>query len=249
MPRLLLAFDFDYTMADHDSEHFVLEQLAPDLFEKVSPTQPASSPNHSHNRLLHISGWNAASIHRVTLIPHFVLNAWTFDARPTRPTDPLDPPTVQMRTLRDKHQWTDLMDMLLGDLHAKGVSPADIIQTLHRIPFVSRPKLWRFPFLIPTFISQPDPLTHFYISEITKAKNVNDYISHVITNTGKFDESGRLRLTRHTIDPPHNCSRCSPNLCKGKELVEYIARNGPFDRVIYLGDGRNDFCPSTKLSR
>ncbi|KAH9272105.1 hypothetical protein BASA83_005694 [Batrachochytrium salamandrivorans] len=137
MPRLLLAFDFDYTMVDEDSDVFVFQHLAPDLLTKM--------------RVLYNTG-------------HYV--------------------------------WTDLMDLLLGDL----------------------------------------------------SKRDDGYISEVITNTGHFDSNGRLRVQRWTTLPPHECNRCAANLCKGKEILKLIQNRGPFDRVVYLGDGQNDFCPSTKLN-
>jgi pyridoxal phosphate phosphatase PHOSPHO2 len=33
----------------------------------------------------------------------------------------------------------------------------------------------------------------------------------------------------------------------GDELDAYIKENGPFDRVCYVGDGGNDFCPILRL--
>jgi hypothetical protein len=33
----------------------------------------------------------------------------------------------------------------------------------------------------------------------------------------------------------------------GEELEAYLKENGPFDRVIYVGDGGNDFCPLLRL--
>jgi pyridoxal phosphate phosphatase PHOSPHO2 len=38
-------------------------------------------------------------------------------------------------------------------------------------------------------------------------------------------------------------------MCKGEELEAFLARNEPFDRVIYVGDGTNDFCPILRLRR
>lgn len=41
-------------------------------------------------------------------------------------------------------------------------------------------------------------------------------------------------------------------MCKGEELEAYLARRGgreSFDRIIYLGDGSNDFCPVLRLGK
>jgi pyridoxal phosphate phosphatase PHOSPHO2 len=36
----------------------------------------------------------------------------------------------------------------------------------------------------------------------------------------------------------------------GEELDAFLKRNAPaFDRVIYVGDGANDFCPVLRLRR
>jgi len=36
-------------------------------------------------------------------------------------------------------------------------------------------------------------------------------------------------------------------MCKGEELDAFLAKHGPFDRIIYTGDGSNDFCPILRL--
>ncbi|KAG6891980.1 hypothetical protein C0993_005303, partial [Termitomyces sp. T159_Od127] len=33
----------------------------------------------------------------------------------------------------------------------------------------------------------------------------------------------------------------------GEELDAFIKEHGPFDRVVYTGDGSNDFCPILRL--
>ena len=39
------------------------------------------------------------------------------------------------------------------------------------------------------------------------------------------------------------------NLCKGEILEDYITTSGKnFSLVCYVGDGKNDFCPSLRLS-
>lgn len=45
----------------------------------------------------------------------------------------------------------------------------------------------------------------------------------------------------------HNCKICPSNLCKGQEL-EKLRERTPYKRVVYLGDGANDFCPALTLT-
>jgi len=75
--------------------------------------------------------------------------------------------------------------------------------------------------------------------------------SKIITNPSHFDEQGRLRVARfHGLDkPPHGCPRpCAANLCKGQEFQKLIDSQH-WDRIVYMGDSTNDFCPSTRLQR
>jgi len=43
------------------------------------------------------------------------------------------------------------------------------------------------------------------------------------------------------------CRICPKNLCKGAALLKYMEQEGPFDKIFYTGDGRNDICPGLKL--
>ncbi|KAJ3211685.1 DNA-directed RNA polymerase III core subunit ret1 [Entophlyctis luteolus] len=85
-----------------------------------------------------------------------------------------------------------------------------------------------------------------YIDEIAKAKNFRQYITEIVTNPGTWSETGRLHVQRRVKAPEvHGCTNvCSVNLCKGKEILE---RMKEYDMIIYGGDGRNDYCPMTKL--
>lgn len=41
-------------------------------------------------------------------------------------------------------------------------------------------------------------------------------------------------------------------MCKGDELDEWLAQNGGkdgFDKIVYVGDGGNDFCPLLRMRK
>ena len=41
-------------------------------------------------------------------------------------------------------------------------------------------------------------------------------------------------------------------MCKGDELDAYLSRNGGkegFERIVYIGDGGNDFCPLLRMRK
>lgn len=83
-------------------------------------------------------------------------------------------------------------------------------------------------------------------------KHLSDHFDEVVTNPAEWDPSGLLKLRRR-VDPAspnqHKCMvGCSPNMCKGEELEAYLSRKQEqFDRVVYVGDGTNDFCPVLRL--
>lgn len=86
-----------------------------------------------------------------------------------------------------------------------------------------------------------------YIESVLNHFNVRHLFTHIITNPAHFDEGGCLRVRRMipANATQHNCPNgCSLNICKGNEIDKLIPH---YDRILYVGDGRNDFCPSTKL--
>jgi len=90
-----------------------------------------------------------------------------------------------------------------------------------------------------------------FISTILKSKGLETLFQEIITNPADWDPSGLLKLRRRVdpVGPQHNCKvGCSPNMCKGEELDAFLKRQGvEYDRIIYVGDGSNDFCPILRL--
>ncbi|KAJ2993798.1 hypothetical protein HDV02_002074 [Globomyces sp. JEL0801] len=128
---------------------------------------------------------------------------------------------------QSKMQWTDLCHHMAGELHSKGFKETDIRNALHTIPF--NPAMKEFFELVHGLGNEIiiiSDANHVYIDTISKAKNIHHYISHVVTNPAHFDDTGRL----------------------WRELNAFIGSK-EYDRIVYIGDGRNDFCPSTKLRK
>lgn len=83
-----------------------------------------------------------------------------------------------------------------------------------------------------------------------EAKGITNLIEKIYSNPASFNEQGLL-----TIQPFHKqttCSMSQMNLCKGQVLDEHIARKKvtdgiSFEKVFYMGDGANDYCPITRL--
>ncbi|WAR58964.1 hypothetical protein PtB15_10B305 [Puccinia triticina] len=77
----------------------------------------------------------------------------------------------------------------------------------------------------------------------------------VITNPARWDpENADRLLLRRRVDAQesqHGCTLgCSANMCKAAKLIAYLERRGPsklFDRIAYVGDGDNDYCPISRV--
>ncbi|KAF9917513.1 putative phosphatase phospho1 [Lobosporangium transversale] len=156
----------------------------------------------------------------------------------------------QQQDLFDKVQWTDLQDLLLGQMHQRGVTRQDLEKSLKEIPFapemIAALRLMKSQGAELCIISDANT---FYIDTILKVHDLDQLFTKVITNPGHFDKDGRLRIKRyHDIDQePHGCSfPCHVNLCKGRELQKLMDAQ-EWDQVIYMGDSTNDFCPSARL--
>ncbi|TRM69401.1 phosphatase phospho-type [Schizophyllum amplum] len=190
--RQLVVFDFDWSLADQDSDRWIFEVLAPDLRRK-------------------------------------------------------------MRQSKDAVQWTDSVAASLREAHARGITREEIEQTLVSMPF--HPAMVRAVKDLKaqgktTFFCLSNA-NEVFIKTILKSKGLEDLFDEIITNPAEWDESGLLKVRRR-IDPSgpqHKCSvGCSPNMCKGEELIAFLERHQPaFDRVVYIGDGSNDFCPILRM--
>uniref|UniRef100_A0A8D0GP47 Phosphoethanolamine/phosphocholine phosphatase n=1 Tax=Sphenodon punctatus TaxID=8508 RepID=A0A8D0GP47_SPHPU len=71
----------------------------------------------------------------------------------------------------------------------------------------------------------------------------------IFSNPSGFDKRGYLTLGPYHS---HSCQKCPANLCKRKILTEYLTERAQegvrFEKLFYIGDGANDFCPSLALT-
>lgn len=160
-------------------------------------------------------------------------------------------PELDLETFHSQLQdfcWQSKMDKVFEQLHKGGYGENEL--TTHM------GKLGMFPGMLTALrkitecqdaemMIMSDANT-FNILSVLKKVGLDNAFSHVITNPAHFDEEGRLHIEwYHT----HKCERChrSPNLCKGSVLKQILA-SGSYTRVVYVGDGGNDTCPSMLLS-
>ncbi|XP_071710898.1 inorganic pyrophosphatase 2-like [Rutidosis leptorrhynchoides] len=148
--------------------------------------------------------------------------------------------------------WNSLMDKMMEELYLQGKTTEDIEQVLKRVPI--------HPRIVPTIkaahalgcdLRVVSDANTFYIETILKHLGVRECFSEINTNPGFVDDDGKLRiLPYHDFQKSsHGCNLCPPNMCKGKiiERIQSTFATEEKKRIIYLGDGAGDFCPSLRL--
>ncbi|XP_058214224.1 inorganic pyrophosphatase 2-like [Rhododendron vialii] len=151
--------------------------------------------------------------------------------------------------LRRTLPWTSLMDRMMEVLHARGKTIEEITECLRRVPMNPRVisairKAHSLPWCELRIISDAN---QFFIETILKQFGLFDCFTEIVTNPSII-EGGRLRIFPYHSSP-HGSSLCPPNLCKGlviEQIEASISEKGKI-RMVYLGDGRGDFCPGLKL--
>ncbi|NWW79348.1 PHOP1 phosphatase, partial [Climacteris rufus] len=144
------------------------------------------------------------------------------------------------------------MQRVLAFLGEQGVRPADFRAVYENIP-LSPGVAELFQFLSKhhelfelILISDANV---FGVEAKLRAAGVRSLFRKVFSNPASFDRRGYLTLGPYHS---HKCPECPPNMCKRKILTEYLAERAreerEFERVFYVGDGANDFCPAGTLT-
>ncbi|GAA0176053.1 phosphatase [Lithospermum erythrorhizon] len=150
--------------------------------------------------------------------------------------------------------FNTLMDTMMKELHARGKTIQDIKEVLKRVPIHSRiVQAIKSAHTLGCDLRIVSDANTFFIKTILKHLGIRECFSEINTNPGIFDDEGRLRIFPfHDFQlSSHGCERCPPNMCKGLiiERIQASLVNEGKKRMIYLGDGSNDFCPSLKLNK
>ncbi|XP_018929812.1 probable phosphatase phospho1 [Cyprinus carpio] len=152
-------------------------------------------------------------------------------------------------------RYNEYMQCVLAYLSEQGITPAAIRGTVEKLPPCPG-----IPTLMHFLLSQPS--RDFEVVCVSDANTVfiETWLKHlgflplflrIFTNPAHFDDNGQLQLRPFHS---HECLRCPANMCKAVVVRQYVAqrvreRSGrPYQKVLYVGDGANDFCPSLTLS-
>ncbi|KXN65689.1 hypothetical protein CONCODRAFT_80707 [Conidiobolus coronatus NRRL 28638] len=153
--------------------------------------------------------------------------------------------------------WYIVMNDLFNKAHSKGFSKIDLLNNLENFPLdpcilklIETAKEQGFDLVI---ISDGNEL---FINQILLNYGIRDHFNLLITNKVNESLDGKLNLVPYLNfedGEGHDCQHtvngkklCNLNLCKGTELNKLLNQNN-YDRIVYTGDGENDFCPMLQL--
>ncbi|PWA62972.1 HAD-superfamily hydrolase, subfamily IB, PSPase-like protein [Artemisia annua] len=125
-----------------------------------------------------------------------------------------------------------VMQIMMEELHVQGTKIEDIEQVLKRVAIHQRvvPAI-KAAYALGCDLRIVSDANTFFIETVLKHLGVRECFSEINTNPGFVDEEGKLRIL-----PVKIIERIQATLAtQGKK------------RIIYLGDGAGDFCPSLKL--
>ncbi|KAK1265533.1 Inorganic pyrophosphatase 2 [Acorus gramineus] len=145
-----------------------------------------------------------------------------------------------------------LMVRMMSYLHSQGKTIQDISDCLKTVPIdpqiISAIKT---AYVLGCELRIVSDANTFFIETILSHHGLLECFSEINTNPSFIDDDGKLRiLPFHDFhSSSHGCTLCPPNMCKGlivERIKESILQEGK-RRIVYLGDGKGDYCPSLKL--
>lgn len=150
-----------------------------------------------------------------------------------------------------KGLWTEYMARVLTYIGDQSVHPDHMRSVMESIPFTEG------MIELLTFISHnkkdldciivSDSNTLF-IDWILHASGMQSAVDDVFTNPASIDGRGYVSLRCFHA---HDCDECPVNLCKRKALKDFKENQAKagvhYQRICYIGDGGNDFCPIADL--
>ncbi|XP_072378701.1 probable phosphatase phospho2 isoform X6 [Diabrotica undecimpunctata] len=90
----------------------------------------------------------------------------------------------------------------------------------------------------------------YFIESWLAVNKLQDNVLKVFTNPAKFNKDGLLVISMYHLQD--TCKLSTKNMCKGQIVQDFITemkKEGTnYEKVVYCGDGMNDFCPILRLN-
>jgi len=152
--------------------------------------------------------------------------------------------------------WTQLVDTGLGKLSAAGITSHQILEASAAAHFPRATadairSIARDPHAQSAILSDANTL---FIDACLRKNDLDAascFQAGIFTNPAVVDDLDRIRVSPFIpLDDTarqHGCHSCARNMCKGALLEQLTAGRFVDWRIVYIGDGSNDFCPSKRI--
>lgn len=150
-----------------------------------------------------------------------------------------------------KGHWTEYMGRVMTYIGDQGVGADRVRIVMETIPFT--PGMTDLLTFIAENKSTVDCIiisdaNTLFIEWVLEGPGLRAAVDRVYSNPATINESGYVELQHHHS---HNCDKCPVNMCKRKVLETHLSEKTDggveYGRIFYVGDGRNDFCPTSCL--
>jgi Haloacid Dehalogenase superfamily, subfamily IB, phosphoserine phosphatase-like/2,3-diketo-5-methylthio-1-phosphopentane phosphatase len=164
---------------------------------------------------------------------------------------PSDKITEDVKRLHHKDGWTAYMQEIFHLLHKNGVTSLQIQDAIAHIPATPGIKeLVQLLYSRNVEVIIVSDANSVFIKDWLSYASLTHIFERVFTNPACYDKDGCLKIEMYHLQD--FCKLSTKNLCKGHILDLYIAERAAvgvkFSKIAYVGDGRNDLCPSLRLS-
>jgi len=158
----------------------------------------------------------------------------------------------EVAKLYQDDNWTDYMQAVFKLLYSRNIKKNEMAAVLESLQFCEG-----MPQLLKSLVDNNyeviiiSDANTWFISYILNYHGLDSYVSAIFTNPAHFDDQGLLNIAWFHVQDW--CKLSNVNICKGQVLEDYIVRRQServvFKRLVYVGDGSNDFCPALKLKQ
>jgi len=164
---------------------------------------------------------------------------------------PSDKITENVKRLHHKDGWTAYMQEIFHLLHKNGVTSMQIQDAIVRVPATPGIReLIQFLYSRNVEVIIVSDANSVFIKDWLSHASLTHIFERVFTNPACYDKDGCLKIEMYHLQD--FCKLSTKNLCKGHILDLYVAERAAvgakFSKIAYVGDGRNDLCPSLRLS-
>lgn len=149
--------------------------------------------------------------------------------------------------------WTDLINNGFRKLQERGVSPDKILAAAAEAPFPEE-TVAALRMIAECGHARSLVLSDAnsgFIEASLKKNGLRErevFQGGVFTNACVEHGDGGLMIQPFSEGRErHNCGSCAANLCKGKVLEDFLKGEYNGWRVVYVGDGGNDYCPVLRM--